>query len=183
MQWLVSLIVALLLCICLRAAAQQQIVDPDFQTTIEKPAYKSGGPTVAIDEAHDNFHTMSGQYSPLAALLRNDGYRVIASQVPFDTKDLAGIRVLVVANARDLKAILGGDISRPAFTIMNVTCLLSGFTPEDRCFLLRITLRTETRQTVSRGDSVSRWVRAGFSIGRRQAASQRNWIFRDRTDC
>jgi hypothetical protein len=116
MQWLVSLIVALLLCICLRAAAQQQIADPDFQTTIEKPAYKSGGPTVAIDEAHDNFHTMSGQYSPLAALLRNDGYRVIASQVPFDTKDLAGIRVLVVANARDLKAILGGDISRPAFT-------------------------------------------------------------------
>jgi hypothetical protein len=116
MQWLVSLIAGLLLCISLRAAAQQQIVDPDFQTTITKPAYKSGGPTVAIDEAHDNFHTVGGQYSPLAVLLRNDGYRVIASQVPFETKDLAGIRVFVVANARDLNAILGGDISRPAFT-------------------------------------------------------------------
>ena len=104
------------LCISPGAVAQQQIVDPDFYTTIKKPAYKSGGPTVAIDEAHDNFHTMSGQYSPLATLLRNDGYRVIASQVPFETKDLAGIRVLVVANARDVKAILGGDISKAAFT-------------------------------------------------------------------
>jgi hypothetical protein len=115
MKWLVSLVV-LFLCISLGAVAQQQIVDPDFDTTIKKPAYKSGGPTVAIDEAHDNFHTTSGQYSPLAALLRNDGYRVIASQVPFETKNLAGIRVLVVANPRDLKAIVGGDISKPAFT-------------------------------------------------------------------
>lgn len=116
MRWPVSLIVVLLLCISRRTVAQQQIVDPDFQTSIKKPAYKSGGPTVAIDEAHDNFHTMSGQYSPLGALLRNDGYRVIASAVPFEAKELAGIRVLVVANARDLKAILDGDISRPAFT-------------------------------------------------------------------
>src|SRR5262245_25676265 len=59
---------------------------------------------------------MEGQYSPLASLLRNDGYRVIPSQVRFETKDLSAIRVLVVANARDLKAILGGDISKPAFT-------------------------------------------------------------------
>ena len=103
MRWLVSLTVVLLFCIPLWAAAQQQIVDPDFQTTIKRPAYKSGGPTVAIDEAHDNFHTVDGQYSP------------VSSQIPFETKDLAGIRVLVVANARDLKAILGGDISKPAF--------------------------------------------------------------------
>jgi hypothetical protein len=106
----------LLFCIPLRAVAQQQIVDPDFQTTIKRPTYKGVGPIVAIDEAHDNFHTVGGQYSPLASLLRNDGYRVIPSQLPFETKDLAGIQVLVVANARDLKAILGGDISKPAFT-------------------------------------------------------------------
>ena len=156
MRWLVALIVVLLLCISLRTVAQQQIVDPDFQTSIKKPAYKSGGPTVAIDEAHDNFHTMSGQYSPLAALLRNDGYRVIASPVLFETKDLAGIRVLVVANARDLKAILGGDISRPAFTDHECDVLVEWVRAGDRCFLLRITLRMVMRQTVSRGDSLSR---------------------------
>jgi hypothetical protein len=103
--------------VSLQAFAQQQIVDPDFRPEVAKPAYPSGGgPTIAIDEAHDNFHTMGGQYAPLAALLRNDGYNVIASQALFETKALAGIRVLVLANARNLKAILGGDISKPAFT-------------------------------------------------------------------
>ena len=105
-----------LLCVSLRSAAQQQTVDPDFQATVARPAYPNGGPTVAIDEAHDNFHTMGGQYAPLAALLRNDGYSVVDSKVSFEAKDLAGIRVLIVANARNLKAILAGDISKPAFT-------------------------------------------------------------------
>jgi hypothetical protein len=46
-----TLIVDLLLCESLQAVAQQQIVDPDFQPTVAEPAYRSGGPTVAIDEA------------------------------------------------------------------------------------------------------------------------------------
>jgi hypothetical protein len=100
----------------LASVAQQQIVDADFHPAVATPAYLKGGPTVAIDEAHDNFHTMSGQYAPLAALLRNDGYKVVASKVPFEKESLNGIGVLVVANARNLKAILGGDISKPAFT-------------------------------------------------------------------
>jgi len=110
------LAVVSLLCMSLQAVAQQQIVDPDFQPVVARPTYPSRGPTVAIDEAHDNFHTLGGQYAPLAALLRNDGYEVIASKVPFVKENLAGIRVLVVANARNLKAILGGDLSKPAFT-------------------------------------------------------------------
>jgi hypothetical protein len=100
----------------LAAVAQQQIVDTDFRPVVAMPAYPKGGPTVAIDEAHDNFHTMTGQYAPLAALLRNDGYKVVASKAPFEKESLNGIGVLIVANARNLKAILGGDISKPAFT-------------------------------------------------------------------
>jgi len=99
-----------------QALAQQQIVDPDFRPAVAKPAYPNGGPTVAIDEAHDNFHTMAGQNAPFAALLRADGYKVVASNVPFERKDLSSLRVLVVANARNLKAILAGDIDKPAFT-------------------------------------------------------------------
>jgi hypothetical protein len=98
------------------AVAQQQIVDTDFQPAVAMPAYLKGGPTVAIDESHDNFHTMTGQYAPLAALLRKDGYKVVASKVPFEKESLDGIRLLLVANARNLKAILSGDISKSAFT-------------------------------------------------------------------
>jgi hypothetical protein len=100
----------------LAAVAQQQIVDTDFRPAVAMPVYLKGGPTVAIDEAHDNFHTMAGQYAPLATLLRNDGYKVVGSKVPFEKENLRGIDVLIIANARNLKALLAGDISKPAFT-------------------------------------------------------------------
>jgi hypothetical protein len=99
-----------------RLWAQQQIVDADFKTSVEKPAYARGGPTVAIDEAHSNFHTAGGEYRPFADLLTADGYRVIASTRKFDGGILAGVDVLVIANARDLAALLAGDLSKPAFT-------------------------------------------------------------------
>jgi hypothetical protein len=98
------------------AGAQQQIVDPDFQPVVESPAYATGGPTVAIDQAHSNFHTAGGQYSPFAALLTMDGYRVVALDNEFNAATLARVKVLVVANARNLTALLEGDISKPAFT-------------------------------------------------------------------
>jgi hypothetical protein len=41
-------------------SAQEQIVDANFDALVTTPAYASGGPTVAIDEAHGNFHTASG---------------------------------------------------------------------------------------------------------------------------
>lgn len=89
---------------------QQQIADPDFKTSVERPAYAQNGPTVAIDEAHSNFHTAGGRYKPLADMLRSDGYTVVAGTRKFDKGTLAGVKVLVIANAS------GGDTSRPAFT-------------------------------------------------------------------
>jgi hypothetical protein len=91
--------------------AQQQIVDPDFKAVVERPAYPRNGPTVAIDEAHSNFHTAGGQYKPFADLLTSDGYRVIPSTRKFETGSLAGVDVLVIANARGR-----GDLLSPAFT-------------------------------------------------------------------
>lgn len=90
--------------------AQQQIADPDFDTSVQKPAYTRNGPTVAIDEAHSNFHTAGGRYKPFTDLLRNDGYMVIAGTRKFDKGTLAAINVLVISNAH------GGDFTRPAFT-------------------------------------------------------------------
>jgi hypothetical protein len=109
--WLVGLPVGIHL------AAQQQVVDADFKTSVDKPAYRAGaGPTVAIDEAHSNFHTAGGQYKPFAELLTADGYRVAASTRRFEAEVLSGVNVLVIANARDLAALLAGDLSKPAFT-------------------------------------------------------------------
>src|SRR5262245_34854901 len=91
----------LLLCCCSARVAlgAQQVVDPDFHPTVERPAYPANGPAVAIDEAHSNFHTAGGQYAPFAALLRTDGYLVIASTHAFDAESLKGVGVLVIVNA------------------------------------------------------------------------------------
>jgi hypothetical protein len=95
---------------------QQQIVDPDFRAVVKRPAYRRSGPTVAIDEAHSNFHTAGGQYKPFADLLTSDGYKVIASNRKFEMGSMNGIDVLVIANARNLTALMAGDLSKPAFT-------------------------------------------------------------------
>jgi hypothetical protein len=82
------------------AAAQQQMVDPDFHPAVERPAWAEGqGPVVVIDEAHANFHRLEGQYAPFAALLKADGYRVRAGTAAFDAGGLEGVDVLVIANA------------------------------------------------------------------------------------
>jgi hypothetical protein len=91
-------------------SGQQQIVDPDFKAVVDRPAYRRNGPTVAIDEAHSNFHTASGQYKPFADLLTNDGYRVVASTRKFAAGSLEGVVVLVVANAN------ARNFTDPAFT-------------------------------------------------------------------
>ncbi|MBW8302818.1 MAG: GldG family protein [Brevundimonas sp.] len=80
-------------------AAGQQVVDPEFQPRVERPAYAAGGPVVVIDGAHRNFHTVDGQYAPFAALLRADGYRVRAGTLAFDAGGLDDVDVMVIANA------------------------------------------------------------------------------------
>jgi hypothetical protein len=92
----------------------QQGPDTAFVPVVEHPAYTSLGPSVVIDQAHRNFHTATGNYRAFAALLRRDGYRVEAGTAPFTRASLAGVDVLVVANA------MGGDTEEtagsPAFT-------------------------------------------------------------------
>jgi hypothetical protein len=93
--------------------AQEQLVDPTFKAVVQRPAYSQPGPTVAIDEAHSNFHKATGQYKPFADLLRSDGYNVKSSAAKFESGAFAGIDILVIANAlpQDLS-----NPSGPAFT-------------------------------------------------------------------
>ena len=95
-------------------SAQTQMSDPAFDTSIRVPAYLREHPKVVIDEAHHNFHTMSGFYKPLAQLLDSDGYKVVPGHRAFTSSSLRGIGVLIISNAR------GGEedeqAGAPAFT-------------------------------------------------------------------
>lgn len=93
------LFVLLLSGACFSQAREQQ-ADLTQQIAVQSPSFTQGtGPRVGIDEAHFNFHTLAGRYAPFAALLRADGYRVSAWRDTFTAEGLAGLDILVVANA------------------------------------------------------------------------------------
>lgn len=80
-------------------AASQAVADNAADLSVEHPLYSVGaGPLVAVDEGHNNYHTLDGRYAPFGALLKNDGYRLVSLQGRFDQAALAPVRVLVVAN-------------------------------------------------------------------------------------
>lgn len=79
---------------------------------VTRPTYVDAGPVVVIDQAHRNFHTMDGQYAPFRDLLRADGFGVEPNTAVFTDASLAGVRLLVVANA----GLPAGGAADPAFT-------------------------------------------------------------------
>ncbi len=95
-------------------ASAQQMADPDFKTTVERPAHARRHPRVVVDEAHENFHTADGRYKPFAELLRSDGCEVVAGKEKFSRESLKSVDMLVIANAATADAT--DDTSGPAFT-------------------------------------------------------------------
>lgn len=114
---LILALCALLILGCAPIAFAQQQADPEFDTSVARPAYKDDGPRVMFDEAHHNFHTSDGRYKPFVDLLMNDGYRVVRNRQPFVKARLSGFKILVIANAlgaEDDEENDGAD--KPAFT-------------------------------------------------------------------
>lgn len=89
----------LFLLVAVGVAASQQIPDPDFNAAVADPAYSTSHPRVAIDQAHNNFHTKDGLFKPFADLLRNDGYDIVANTEKFTSSSLSGIKVIAISNA------------------------------------------------------------------------------------
>jgi hypothetical protein len=117
MKFMIRKILPVLLLLLLTAASPaQQIADPDFDVTVKKPAYTKKHPVVFLDEAHHNFHTASGRYKPFAALITNDGYKVIPSKEKFTKESLKGCDVLVISNALGSAMMGSPEASNPAFT-------------------------------------------------------------------
>lgn len=90
----------------------QQMADPGFNASVDRPSYTRKHPKVVIDEAHSNFHTTAGRYKPFADLLRSDGYEVLPGTEKFRKENLKGVDVLVIANA----APATQGVSVPAFS-------------------------------------------------------------------
>jgi hypothetical protein len=98
MKFMLTLILTLTIIIC--SCSAQQVSDTSFLPDIKNPAYQPGqGPVIMIDEAHHNFHTMTGRYLPFARLCERDGYSVRPNKEPFNTGSLAGCDILVISNA------------------------------------------------------------------------------------
>ncbi|MEP7001696.1 MAG: DUF4350 domain-containing protein [bacterium] len=83
-----------------RATGGPQVADTAFNPIIAKPAFASDrGPSVLLDEAHNNFHTVAGRYAPFVKVLRRDGFVVDPLNVRFSDASLASAKILVIANA------------------------------------------------------------------------------------
>jgi len=88
----------ILLALGIAAAHAQAVNDPDVDIHVIRPAFpQNGGPVVAVDAAHNNYHTTEDRYAPFAALLRNDGFRVLDSKAAFTRDMLLPVGVLVIA--------------------------------------------------------------------------------------
>jgi hypothetical protein len=93
-----------------------QRADPEFDTKVARPAYKTKHPKVLLDEAHFNFHTVSGRYKPFADLITSDGYQISPNRDKFTKDVLSGCDILVIANALGSEGIGSIDAAKPAFT-------------------------------------------------------------------
>src|SRR4030095_7251943 len=98
------------------AGLAQQVADPDFDTKVANPAYTRKHPKVALDEAHNTFHTASGRYKPFADLITNDGYQVIPNKQKFSRETLKDFDVLVISNALGAPAMGTPQATHSAFT-------------------------------------------------------------------
>lgn len=103
------------------APAQIPVADLDYLPPIANPAYaKDSGPVVRIDEAHRNYHTLEGRYAAFANLLKRDGYRLESSKSEFSAATLAGVNILVIANA---EAAQSGKVPASAFSDSEIAAL------------------------------------------------------------
>ncbi len=103
------------------SGSAQQVADTAFDTSVARPAFRTGaGPRLLVDEAHHNFHTVGGRYQTFAAVARADGYRVDANRAAFTAESLAGVGILVIANA-GTDSLSSWDLpTRSAFTAAEI---------------------------------------------------------------
>ena len=83
------------------ACSSVQRVDGEFVATPPNPpTHETGtGPTVWIDEAHNNIVATTGRYEPFVDVLEADGYVVKALRSEFTRDALIDVQLLVIGSA------------------------------------------------------------------------------------
>lgn len=116
----------------------QQMGDPGFNPVIKNPAYPEGeGPVIAIDGAHNNFHTIDGRYAPFARLLEKDGFRLTGFDKKFTQENLAGVDILVISNALNDEDVQQWVVPNPsAFTDEEIDALVQWVEKGGSLFLI-----------------------------------------------
>jgi hypothetical protein len=99
MKNLFLLIIVVLFFICCSEKPLQR-PDPDFDTSVQSPAFTQKQPGILFDEGHNNFHTTTGLYEPFARLMRNDGYLIKTMDHAVTMEQLNAADILVIANAK-----------------------------------------------------------------------------------
>lgn len=99
------------------SCAQKPQPDRDYEPKIEKPLFKkSTGPIIAIDNGHNNFHTLESGYAPFGKVAELDGFKV-KSIKKFDKNSFNSIQILVIVNALHEKNI--NKWERPVYSAFN----------------------------------------------------------------
>lgn len=107
------------------AMQEPVVVDPDFEPSVPAPAYAAGqGPVVMLDAAHHNGDALDGERGAFYRLLIADGYRVRRGTTPFTQAALAGVDVVVIANARAAATDEESDGLGSAFAEAEIDALL-----------------------------------------------------------
>lgn len=90
-------------------------VDRSFAVDISDPTFPLGeGPSVIIDEAHNNFHAMDGTYRPFAELLKQDGYVMLRGGQSLDRALLDSCRIFVISDAQPPRRVDAPPTFSPA---------------------------------------------------------------------
>ena len=96
----------------------QQVADAEFQLRVDKPVYPlKKGPVIFIDQAHYNFHTITGRYKPFAEFISQDGYTLLPFTKKFTLAELKKGKILVIANSLHASNVNNWSLPCPsAFT-------------------------------------------------------------------
>src|SRR5262245_48755072 len=80
--------------------------DPSYAPHLTRPTWSSGGPAVAIDDAHWNMFTAVKGYAPFARLLLADGYTVLDKGNVASPEILGAAKIVVIANALGFRGVV-----------------------------------------------------------------------------
>ena len=102
-QFTIFFLCILLTSSCSYLTNPQQADESFIPSNNHKTFLNDHRPLVYIDEAHYNFHTTDGRYSPFVKVLKSDGYLVNTNKKEFTLESLESADILVIANALSKK--------------------------------------------------------------------------------